>query len=240
MARTSRKGIPPPRNPLLTIQWPAQVERRDAGMFDIFFRSPNQDRLQIPHWRGRVFSSKEGSRLDYASSAGRRMILQLDRLPEVARLWPFAIEIPIQTPVRGQMAVLFPDLVIALYDGRWAVVVCRTTAGMASAEGKSAWDSVQTYAKRYGLGYLRTDGTLSTADLARMPLPEGFTSALSDAVREAGRLEHTEVESIMARFGATRQQMLSVVWQGSMTYRPTPGWIDWSGSPPSGPSEASS
>jgi hypothetical protein len=174
MARTSRKGIPP-RNPLLASQWPAQSERREPGMFEVFFRSPNRDRLQIPHWRGRVFSIKEGTRLVYASSAGRRLILQLDPLPEVTRLWPFAIEIPIRTPVRGQMAVLFPDLVIALYDGRWAVVVCRTTAGMASAEGKSAWASIQAYAERYGLGCLMTDGTLSTADLTGMPLPEGFT-----------------------------------------------------------------
>jgi len=239
MARTSRKGTPP-RNPLLAIQWPAQVERRDAGMFDVFFRSPNRDRLQIPHWRGRVFSIKEGTRLDYASSAGRRLILQLDPLPEVTRLWPFAIEIPIRTPVRGQMAVLFPDLVIALYDGRWAVVVCRTTAGMASAEGKSTWASIQAYAERYGLGCLMTDGTLSTADLTGMPLPEGFASALSDAVREAGRLVRTDVERLMARFGATQQQMLSAVWQEPMTYRPTPGWIDWVGPSSTGPSEASS
>lgn len=232
MARISRKGSPPPRNPLLAIQWPAQIEHREPGMFDIFFRSPNLEHLQIPGWRGRVYSSKEGTRLDYASTAGRRLILQLDPLPEVTRLWPFSVEIPILKPVRGRMAVLFPDLVIALYDGRWAVVVCRTAAGMASVEGKSTWASVQAYAERYGFGALMTDGMITASDLARLTVPEGFASALSDAVRGAGRLARPDVERIMARFGVTRQQMLAVVLREPMAYRPTPGYIDWVGSLP--------
>ncbi|MBP7401506.1 MAG: hypothetical protein KBA30_02710 [Clostridia bacterium] len=222
-------GLRPPRNVLLSIRWPDRVERRDPDAFDVFFRTPRAEARKVPGWRGRVYSAKENERLDYVSSIGRRLILTLDRLPEVARIWPFSLEIPLPDSPPERNVLLCPDLVVALQDGRWAILACRSADGMATREAKTAYAAIRVYAERYGFGYTMTDGEVSVEEHAALPVPAEFRRDLRSAVRLAGRLPRADVERIADLHGATRRHVLAVALGEPMGYHTASGAIDWLG-----------
>lgn len=170
---------------------------------------------------GTWWSEKLQRDVAYDSTLELRVIKVLDACPLIA--WyqeqPFAL--PYTVDGRGH--TYYPDLVVALADGRVVLVEIKPLPEMALLVSQAKFAAARRFAHDRGWGWIATDGARTMADLAAVPVDDGVRQALSRELDRSRTLSWPDVVRLRLSVpGLTHRALGALVLREGWEWRRAP------------------